>query len=125
MYEDALVTLNKDKKLKKIISYVGECKIRTISNPFEALIEAIITQQISDSVGKAIFLRFKNLFGTKYPTANDVFKLSKTEIKSIGLSSTTPCFSIQIPFLFGWIRTIYDYICLIQITKVFFDNKSN
>ena len=62
MYEDALVTLNKDKKLKKIISSVGECKIRTISNPFEALIEAIITQQISDSAGKAISLRFKNLF---------------------------------------------------------------
>ena len=73
MYEDALVTLNKDKKLKKIISSVGECKIRTISNPFEALIEAIITQQISDSAGKAISLRFKNLFGTKYPTANDLF----------------------------------------------------
>ena len=86
MYEDALVTLNKDKKLKKIISSVGECKIRTISNPFEALIEAIITQQISDSAGKAISLRFKNLFGTKYPTANDIVKLSKDEIKSVGLS---------------------------------------
>ena len=59
MYEDALVTLNKDKKLKKIISSVGECKIRNISNPFEALIEAIITQQISDSEGKEISLRFK------------------------------------------------------------------
>ena len=54
MYEDALVTLNKDKKLKKIISSVGECKIRTISNPFEALIEAIITQQISDSAGLSL-----------------------------------------------------------------------
>ena len=86
MYEDALVTLNKDKKLKKIISSVGECKIRTISNPFEALIEAIITQQISDSAGKAISFRFKNLFGTKYPTANDIVKLSKDEIKSVGLS---------------------------------------
>ena len=86
MYEDALVTLNKDKKLKKIISSVGECKIRTISNPFEALIEAIITQQISDSAGKAISLRFKNLFGTKYPTAYDIVKLSKDEIKSVGLS---------------------------------------
>ena len=26
------------------------------------------------------------MFGTKYPTANDIIKLSKTEIKSIGLS---------------------------------------
>ena len=47
MYDAALFVLNKDKKLKKIISSVGECKIRTISNPFEALVEAIITQQLS------------------------------------------------------------------------------
>ena len=86
MYDDALLVLNKDKKLKKIISSVGECKIRTISNPFEALVEAIITQQISDSAGKSISLKFKNLFGKKYPTPSDVVKLSKDEIKSIGLS---------------------------------------
>ena len=86
MYDAALFVLNKDKKLKKIISNVGECKIRTISNPFEALVEAIITQQISDSAGKAISLKFKNLFGKKYPTPSDVIKLSKDEIKSVGLS---------------------------------------
>ena len=86
MYDDALRVLNKDKKLKKIISSVGECKIRTISNPFEALVEAIITQQISDSAGKSISLKFKNLFGKKYPTPSDVVKLSKDEIKSVGLS---------------------------------------
>ena len=86
MYDDALLVLNKDKKLKKIISSVGECKIRTISNPFEALVEAIITQQISDSAGKSISLKFKNLFGKKYPTPSDVVKLSIDEIKSVGLS---------------------------------------
>ena len=86
MYEDALVVLSKDKKLKKIISNVGEYRIRTISNPFEALVEAIITQQISDSAGKVISFKFKNLFGKKYPTPNDVVKLSVNEIKSVGLS---------------------------------------
>ena len=86
MYDSALFVLNKDKKLKKIISSIGECKIRIIPNPFEALVEAIITQQISDSAGKAISLKFKNLFGKKYPTPSDIIKLSKDEIKSIGLS---------------------------------------
>ena len=86
MYEDALVVLSKDKKLKKIISNVGECRIRTISNPFEALVEAIITQQISDSAGKSISIKFKNLFGKKYPTPSDVSKLTIDQIKSIGLS---------------------------------------
>ena len=86
MYDDALLVLNKDKKLKKIISSVGECNIRTISNPFEALVEAIITQQISDSAGKSISLKFKNLFGKKYPTPSDVAKLTIEQIKSVGLS---------------------------------------
>ena len=86
MYDDALLVLNKDKKLKKIISSVGECNIRTISNPFEALVEAIITQQISDSAGKSISLKFKNLFGKKYPTPSDVTKLTIEQIKSVGLS---------------------------------------
>ena len=86
MYDDALFVLKKDKKLKKIILSVGECKIKTIYNPFEALVEAIITQQISDSAGKSISKRFKNLFGKKYPTPSDIVKLSKEEIKSVGLS---------------------------------------
>ena len=86
MYDDALFVLKKDKKLKKIILSVGECKIKTISNPFEALVEAIITQQISDSAGKSISKRFKNLFEKKYPTPSDIVKLSKEEIKSVGLS---------------------------------------
>ena len=42
MYDTALFVLNKDKKLKKIISSVGECDIKIISNPFEALVAAII-----------------------------------------------------------------------------------
>jgi len=86
MYDDALFVLKKDKKLKKIILSVGECKIKIISNPFEALVEAIITQQISDSAGKSISKRFKNLFGKKYPAPSDIVKLSKDEIKSVGLS---------------------------------------
>ena len=86
MYDAALFVLNKDKKLKKIISSVGECKIRIISNHFEALVEAIITQQISDSAGKSISKKFKNLFGKKYPTPSDIVKLTKEEIKSVGLS---------------------------------------
>jgi len=86
MYDDALFVLKKDKKLKKIILSVGEYEIKTISNPFEALVEAIITQQISDGAGKSISKKFKHLFGKKYPTPSDIVKLSIDEIKSVGLS---------------------------------------
>ena len=111
MYDAALFVLNKDKKLKKIISSVGEYNIRIISNSFEALVEAIITQQISDAAGKKISLKFKNLFGKKYPTPSDVIKLSKDEIKSIGLSK------MKAEYIFDLSKMIVDKKLDLQIFK--------
>ena len=102
MYDDALIVLNRDKKLKKIISSVGEYNLKIISNPFEALIEAIITQQISDAAGKSISLKFKKLFKKKFPTPNDVLKLSQSEIKSIGLSK------MKVEYIIGISQMIVD-----------------
>ena len=111
MHDAALFVLNKDKKLKKIISSVGECDIKIISNPFEALVEAIITQQISDAAGKSASLKFKNLFGKKYPTPSDVIKLSKHEIKSIGLSR------MKAEYIFDLSQMIVDKKLDLQIFK--------
>ena len=111
MHDAALFVLNKDKKLKKIISSVGEYNIRIISNSFEALVEAIITQQISDAAGKKISLKFKNLFGKKYPTPSDVIKLSKDEIKSIGLSK------MKAEYIFDLSKMIVDKKLDLQIFK--------
>jgi DNA-3-methyladenine glycosylase II len=111
VHDAALFVLNKDKKLKKIISSVGEYNIRIISNSFEALVEAIITQQISDAAGKKISLKFKNLFGKKYPTPSDVIKLSKDEIKSIGLSK------MKAEYIFDLSKMIVDKKLDLQIFK--------
>ena len=111
MHDAALFVLNKDKKLKKIISSVGECDIKIISNPFEALVEAIITQQISDAAGKSVSLKFKNLFGKKHPTPSDVIKLSKHEIKSIGLSR------MKAEYIFDLSQMIVDKKLDLQIFK--------
>jgi 3-methyladenine DNA glycosylase/8-oxoguanine DNA glycosylase len=55
---DMLVETLPSKVTQKNYLSVGECKIKTISNPFESLVEAIITQQISDSAGKFISKKF-------------------------------------------------------------------
>jgi len=111
VHDAALFVLNKDKKLKKIISSVGECDIKIISNPFEALVVAIITQQISDAAGKSVSLKFKNLFGKKYPAPSDVIKLSKHEIKSIGLSR------MKAEYIFDLSQMIVDKKLDLQIFK--------
>ena len=82
----AVVHLQKDRKLSKIISNVGDCKIRVIENPFEALIDGIITQQVSDAAGKAIAARFRELFNGAFPHPEQILQKSVTQIKSAGLS---------------------------------------
>ncbi len=86
MDSNAIRVLRKDPKMKKIVDAVGPCTIRTIPDPFEAIIDAIITQQISDSAGKAISKRFRDLFGEEFPTPFQVVKFSNTKLKSAGLS---------------------------------------
>ena len=86
MYDDAIKALNRDAKLKKIITHVGPCTIRTISDPFEALVDGIITQQISDSAGKAISSRFCDLFGKRFPKPTQVVQTTTAKLRSAGLS---------------------------------------
>ncbi|MFB5632883.1 MAG: DNA-3-methyladenine glycosylase family protein [Nitrosopumilus sp.] len=86
MHSQAIRVLKKDPKMKKIVEAVGPCTIRTIPDPFEAIIDAIITQQISDSAGKAISKRFRDLFGEEFPKPFQVVKFSNSKLKSAGLS---------------------------------------
>ena len=86
MVEDYIKILQKDRIMKKIIQNVGPCTIRKIPNPFEALIDGIITQQISDSAGQAIALRFRQFFNGKFPTPQMILEYNEIELKSVGLS---------------------------------------
>ena len=82
----AVAHLQKDRKLSKIISSVGDCKIRVIDDPFEALVDGIITQQVSDAAGKAIAARFRELFDGVFPSPAQILQKSIPQIKSAGLS---------------------------------------
>ncbi|NIM25940.1 MAG: DNA-3-methyladenine glycosylase 2 family protein [Nitrosopumilaceae archaeon] len=84
-YENAIKELQKDSKLKKIIDDVGPCKIRVMRNRYEAIIDAIITQQISDAAGKAIGKRFRDIF-PKYPLPNEVLSTDDSTLLSSGIS---------------------------------------
>ncbi len=84
-YEKAVKELQKDSKLKIIIECVGPCKMRVIRNRYEALIDAIITQQISDAAGKAIGKRFRDIFST-YPLPKEVLNKNDSTLLSSGLS---------------------------------------
>ena len=84
-FEEAIAVLERDPRMRKIINNVGRCEIRVIRNKYEALVDAIITQQISDAAGKAIAKRFRDLFG-KFPKPIDVINMSDSDLRSSGIS---------------------------------------
>lgn len=82
----AIRYLKRDSKLAKIITEIGEYKISLTKNPYESLVEAIITQQLSGKAAESISKRFKNLFG-KFPKPADVLKIPDSRLRSAGLST--------------------------------------
>jgi DNA-3-methyladenine glycosylase II len=77
--------LRKDFKLAKIIDEIGDYEISLTKNPYESLVEAIITQQLSGKAAESISKRFRGLFG-RFPKPAEVLKMPVSKLRSAGLS---------------------------------------
>ncbi len=88
MYEDALSHLkNADPVLRKIILQIGDCKLQPTKNHFAALMESIVSQQLSVKASATIFRRFLELYpGKRYPKPADVIATSDARLRAVGLS---------------------------------------
>lgn len=85
MSKEAIKFLKRDPKLAKIIKHVGGYEISVMKNPYESLIEAIITQQLSGKAAESISKRFRKLF-VRFPKPADVIKMPDSKLRSAGLS---------------------------------------
>jgi DNA-3-methyladenine glycosylase II len=83
---NAIKFLKKDPKLAKIIRRVGGYDIILVKNPYESLVEAIITQQLSGKAAESISKRFRELFG-RFPKPTEVLKASDSKLRTTGLST--------------------------------------
>ncbi len=77
--------LKKDPNLAKIIKHVGRYEINLMKNPYESLVEAIITQQLSGKAAESISKKFRKLF-VRFPKPVDVLKMPDSKLRSAGLS---------------------------------------
>lgn len=76
-----------DKKLAEVIKKVGHCTLKPQTAPFESIIDAIISQQLSMYSAQAIFNRFINYFTTKnFPEPEDIIKANTEDLRQIGIS---------------------------------------
>jgi DNA-3-methyladenine glycosylase II len=56
------------------------------SDLMQALIRSIISQQLSVKAARTIFHRFKDYYGTDFPTAEQIEKSPDDEMRAVGLS---------------------------------------
>lgn len=77
--------LRKDRKLAKVIDLVGEFNLSLTKNPYESLVEAIITQQLSAKAADSISTRFRAIYG-RFPKPADVIETSDAKLRKVGLS---------------------------------------
>ena len=77
-----------DKKMGRLIAEFEKPEFKKDLNYFEALVRAIVYQQLSGKAAATIYKRFKNLFiKNKYPSPIMVMEKSHEELRSVGLSN--------------------------------------
>ena len=89
MHRPAIEHLRRtDPALAKIIDEVGDCSMtpRTEGSHFDALVRAIVYQQLSGKAAATIHGRFEGLYGNRPPTPEEVLATDDERLRSVGLS---------------------------------------
>ena len=87
-YHKKIAHLKKrDPILRAIIEGIKLREITVTRGPFEALVTAIVSQQLSVKAADTIFARFAALTpGKKFPTPGEILKMPATKMRTCGLS---------------------------------------
>jgi DNA-3-methyladenine glycosylase II len=76
-----------DKRLAKIITETGRFSLKIKKDSFQALIEAIIYQQLNGSAANSIYNRFLTYYKNQIPTPEQIISSSDLELRiKVGLS---------------------------------------
>jgi len=85
LHRAALHLKKADPTLSKIISQYGPCKLKLNRRYFHALVEAILSQQLSIKAAATIFRRFKELLDNKIEPAG-ILQFSDAQFRGVGIS---------------------------------------
>ena len=75
-----------DPKIRKLIKKIGPIRFTIDADPFESLVESIISQQLSWQSATAIFRKLKIVLNTKVIDAQSLINLTNSELRKIGIS---------------------------------------
>jgi DNA-3-methyladenine glycosylase II len=77
-----------DERIARVIDHVGACRFapRMEGTHFDALIRALIYQQLSGKAASTILGRVLALYGGEYPTADQLAATPEEQLRAAGLS---------------------------------------
>jgi DNA-3-methyladenine glycosylase II len=78
-----------DPVLRRLIREHGKCGLvpEKRRSPFQSLVQAVAHQQLNGTAANTILTRFKKLFpGRKFPSPEDLAKVTDTQIRACGFS---------------------------------------
>jgi len=75
-----------DPKIKQLVKELGQIDFEVGGDPFESLVEAIISQQLSGRSARAIFGRLKAMIGGDVIEAHALNEVHVTRLKKAGVS---------------------------------------
>ncbi len=89
MHQPAIDHLReRDPKLARIIDRIGDCQLqpRTGGSHFDALVRAIVYQQLSGKAAATIHGRVEGLYGDRPPTPQEILATDDDRLRAAGLS---------------------------------------
>lgn len=78
----------RDPALGRVIKAMGSCRLKVEkAEPFAALAESILYQQLSGKAASTIVGRFKALYGGRWPTPKKLLATPAKKIRGVGISN--------------------------------------
>jgi DNA-3-methyladenine glycosylase II len=86
--------MRRDPVMRALILQHGPCGLadNQHTDPFKALVHAIMSQQLSNKAAATIARRFNELFGGSFPTPRQVLDMPTAQLRSVGLSTMKASF---------------------------------
>lgn len=112
-FSPALTHLAQDPVMARLIAETPNPKLFTDyeDDVYLALLESIVSQQISTKAADAIFARLCGLFPSNYPTADALLTLSFDDLRGAGLSGQKV----------KYVQSVADFSLTNRLDRAFFD----
>ena len=79
--------IKQDNRFETIVSQIGYFELPEPRQPFPALVNAIIYQQLSGKAATTIYNRFLGLYADEHPTEKELIDTDHQDLSGVGLSN--------------------------------------